>query len=104
MKLFQISALALAGSMAAAAAHAYPTEVLGMSVPASSATRTVVLTPATKSVDVAYGEAVKFDVNGQSFAWKFYTPARSFNLNQVSGVPLSQPVRVYVGPDTMNNE
>lgn len=103
MKLYQLSAFALAGSMAAAA-QAYPTEILGTSVPAASATRTVVVTSATRSVDVAYGEAVKFDVNGQSFAWKFYTPARSFDLNQVSGVALPQPVRVYVGPDTMNNE
>lgn len=104
MKHVAMSVWAVAGALAATVAQAYPTAVLGTPVPVSAASRTVVLTPETRSVDVAYGESVTFDINGQRFAWQFATPARSFDLNQVASVPLSQSVRVYVGPDERNNE
>ncbi len=102
MKRHQWAALALSSAFCAAAA-AYPTGVLGSAAPADSATRVVALTPSTHSVDVAFGETVAFEANGQRAAWQFYTPARSFDLNQVLPA-LGQSVKVFVGPDLKNNE
>ena len=102
MKLIRLSAFA-AATMLCAAAQAYPTTMLGGAVPDATPARTVVITPETRSVDVAFGETVVFSVNGTRSAWQFYTPARSFDLNQVVAA-LPQTVRVYVGPDLKNNE
>jgi hypothetical protein len=102
MKLIRLSAFA-AATMLCAGAQAYPTTVLGDAAPDTTPARTVVITPETRSVDVAFGETVVFSVNGTRSAWQFYTPARSFDLNQVVAA-LPQTVRVYVGPDLKNNE
>jgi hypothetical protein len=102
MKLIRLSAFA-AATMLCAGAQAYPTTVLGDAAPDTTPARTVVITPETRSVDVAFGETVVFSVNGTRSAWQFYTPARSFDLNHVVAA-LPQTVRVYVGPDLKNNE
>jgi len=102
MKLIRLSAFA-AATMLCAGAQAYPTTVLGDAAPDGTRARIVVITPETRSVDVGFGETVVFNVNGTRSAWHFYTPARSFDLNQVVAA-LPQTVRVYVGPDLNNNE
>jgi hypothetical protein len=104
MKNIRLPALA-AAAMLCASVHAYPTAVLGDAAPDSAAVRTVTITPDTRSVDVEFGETVVFSTNNARFAWRFYTPARSFDLNQIAPAgALAQTVRVYVGPDLNNNE
>jgi hypothetical protein len=104
MKFIQLPTLAIASTLCAFA-HAYPTAILGDAVPDSPAARNVTLTPDTRSVDVRFGETVVFNANGTRFAWQFYTPARSFDLNQIApAASLAKRVRVYVGPDLNNNE
>ncbi len=104
MKHIRLPALA-AASLLCAGAQAYPTAVLGDAVPDSPTARTIVITPDTRSVDVQFGETVVFSINDTRFAWQFYTPARSFDLNQIApAAALAKTVRVYVGPDLNNNE
>ena len=104
MKHLRLPALA-AAAMLCTSVHAYPTAVLGDAAPDGADARTVTITPDLRSVDVQFGETVLFSTNDSRFAWRFYTPARSFDLNQIApaGV-LKQMVRVYVGPDLNNNE
>lgn len=67
------SALALAPAVFA---HDGPHEEmrnLGMTAPISAATRTVTITPQTKYINVNQGDIVKFEVDGQVFAWQFDT-------------------------------
>jgi hypothetical protein len=104
MKNIRLPALA-AVAMLCTSVHAYPTAVLGDAAPDSTQARTVTITPDTRSVDVDFGETVVFRTSDSRFAWRFYTPARSFDLNQIAPAgALAQTVRVYVGPDLNNNE
>jgi hypothetical protein len=77
-----------------------PTKLLGDSAPVTAAAdRVIHITPDTKYVNVVGGQTVKFDVNGQSFAWNFSGPetVTSFDLNRVApaGV-LDHKVTAYV--------
>lgn len=81
-----------------------PVHLLGQPAPPSGATRTVVITPDTKWVNVDGGETVAFAVGDKTFGWDFFVgrTVTSFMLNQVAppGV-LDHPVAVYVAPDPM---
>ena len=78
-------------SFAAASTYAAcsPADINGSAMPAgSSADRTVAVTPTTKSVNVKYGETVKFVVqNGQETIWKFEGIANKLTLGTVMGAP-----------------
>jgi Heavy-metal resistance protein CzcE len=63
----------------------------------AAATRTVVIGPNTRWVNVNHGEIVKFVANGQEFAWDFDGVPQSFNLKQVAPEgAIAQNVRVYI--------
>jgi len=66
------------------------------------ATRTIVITPETKWVNVEGGEIIKFVVGNQSFGWAFNVGdgVSSFDLSLVApaGI-LNRHVMAYVSPD-----
>ena len=93
-----VAALLLSG--ATLSALALPRiDLLGDAAPESAAVRTVMITPATKHVNVVSGETIKFIVGDKSFAWSFQVPVTvpSFDLNRIApaGV-LDHQVRAYV--------
>ncbi|MFC3107628.1 CzcE family metal-binding protein [Undibacterium arcticum] len=79
-------------------------DLLGDPAPVSAATRTIVIAPNAKYVNVTGGETVKFVVGDKSFAWYFDGPedVSSFDLNRIapSGV-LDHAVIAYVAPNPL---
>ena len=77
-------------------------DLVGTPVPQSAATRTVVITPETRYVNVVGGDIVRFERGGRAFAWAFNVSpiVAMFALNQVAppGM-LDHEVLVYVEPD-----
>lgn len=49
----------------------YPVAFLGAPAPMAAATKTVVIRPDTRWVNVTGGDIVRFIVDDQSFAWTF---------------------------------
>lgn len=84
-------------------AHFTPrTDLLGDPAPLSAATRTIVITPDTKWVNVTGGDIVKFVVGDKTFAWNFNVAQTisSFDLNQVAPPgTLNRKVEAYVALD-----
>lgn len=80
----------------------WPVAFLGDPAPVTAATKTVVIRPDTRWVNVTGGDIVKFVVGDKSFAWAFNvaTGVSHFELNRVAppGV-LAQRVEAYVAPD-----
>lgn len=76
--------------------------LLGNPAPSNAATRTIVITPTTKWVNVEGGEVVNFVVGDKSFAWDFYVGAGiyKFDLSRVAppGI-LDRRVDAYVSTD-----
>lgn len=74
----------------------------GDPAPLSAATQTIVITPATKWVNVTGGDTVKFISGDKAFAWNFDVGAGTphFELNKVAppGM-LDHKVVAYVAPD-----
>ena len=98
-----LTALLLSGvTLSALAAPPPPLKLLGDAAPESSAARTVMISPKTKSVNVVGGETIKFVAGDKTFAWSFTGPETitSFDLNRVApaGV-LDHKVRAYVAPN-----
>ena len=77
-------------------------DLLGAPGTASAATKTIVIMPSTKSVNVTGGDIVNFIVGDKSFAWAFNVgnSVSSFELNRVAppGI-LNQQVQAYVAHD-----
>jgi hypothetical protein len=77
-------------------------DLLGDPAPVSAATRAVVITRATHSVNVTGGEIIRFVVGDKSFAWNFdggaMVSAFELNLAAPPGV-LDHKVMAYVAPD-----
>ncbi|MFJ7567582.1 CzcE family metal-binding protein [Herminiimonas sp. NPDC097707] len=77
-------------------------DLLGNPAPAAAATRTIVITPETRWVNVEGGEVIRFIVGDKSFGWDFYvgSTVTSFDLQLVAppGV-LNRRVMAYVSPD-----
>ena len=77
-------------------------DLLGNPAPSVAATRTIVITPETKWVNVEGGEVINFIVGDKAFAWDFYVgfTVTSFDLNLVAppGV-LNRRVMAYISPD-----
>ena len=88
--LLAVSASAFAGGLTKLA-------LLGDPVADSAATRTIVIKPDTKYVNVTGGETVKFVVGDKSFAWNFdgSSSVSSFDLNRTTAM-LDHKVVAYV--------
>lgn len=99
-----LAALMIIGAPAWSASSAITPRIdlLGNAAPSSAATRTIVITPETKWVNVEGGEVINFVVGNQSFGWDFYvgTSVWSFDLQLVAppGV-LNHSVKAYLSPD-----
>jgi hypothetical protein len=81
------AALSVAAMSSIAAPSAPPAKLLGDSAPTTAAAdRVIRITPDTRYINVVGGQTVRFDVNGQSFAWNFDGPATvtSFDLSRVA--------------------
>ena len=69
---------------------------------ATSATRAITISSATKYVNVTQGDVVKFDVDGKTFTWQFDTlrANASFDFSAIapSGAN-THGIRVYVAPN-----
>ena len=79
-------------------------DLFGDPAPVSAASRTIVIAPGTKYVNVTGGETVKFVMGDKAFAWTFNgSPyAGPFDLNQAAptGV-LDHKVMAYVAPNPL---
>ena len=79
-------------------------DLLGDPAPVSAATRTIVIAPATKYVNVTGGETIKFIAGDKAFAWNFdgtpYPPSFALNLVAPPGV-LDHQVTAYVAPNPL---
>lgn len=106
MKLRSICLPFIALALAACAPLDYRTRVdlLGDPAPVTAATRTIVITPATRYVNVTGGEIVRFVAGGKSFAWNFdgeeSAAAFALNLTAPAGV-LDHEVMAYVAPNPL---
>lgn len=97
-----IAAVALLTASVSSFAQSQPRlEFLGDPAPVIAATRTIVITPDTKYVNVTGGETVKFVVGEKSFAWKFNDRNLSFDLSRtVPSSVLDHQVRAYIEPNS----
>ncbi len=79
-------------------------DLLGDPAPLAAATRTVVIAPDTRSVDVTGGDTVKFIVGDQAFAWHF-SGAQSISAIHLHWVApagiVGRDVVVHVAPDPL---
>ncbi len=104
MNLKLLSAAVVTGMLAAACASPSGprTDLLGSPATPAAATRTIVVTPTTRWVNVTGGEIVKFVVGDQVFAWNFNAAptVNDFDLRQVAppGV-FDHQVQAYLAPD-----
>jgi len=84
---FAAALLATASSYAACT----PADINGSALPAAShADRTITIRPNTKSLNVKYGETVKFVMeDGREAIWKFDGLAGKLNLSTIMAQPLA---------------
>lgn len=76
----------------------------GEAVSPAVATRTIVIGPNTRWVNVTHGEIVKFVSNGQEFAWDFDGTLNIVNLKQIAPQgAIAQNVSAYVGLNEREN-
>jgi hypothetical protein len=77
-------------------------DLYGDPAPSSAATRTIVIQPNTRHVNVEGGEVIRFVAGDKEFAWNFFVArgVSNFRLNEVAppGV-LDHEVQVYVSLD-----
>jgi hypothetical protein len=91
------AALIATGVLAAAPSYALtPGDLTGESATSDSFTRTIHVTPSTRSISVDEAETVNLDVNGQTTTWKFDGVKPVVNLQEI--VPGAPSVNVYVEP------
>ena len=99
---FMPLAIVTAFALSACATRTSVVDLYGQVAPATAAVRTIVITPATRYVNVEGGQIVKFVAGDKEFAWNFNNASTvsSFDLNEVapSGM-LDHPVRAYISPD-----
>lgn len=98
--------LALLSPLAALASHsAMPTDhALGNPAAAGAASRTIVITPATRSVNVEKDDVITFTADGKSFTWQFDTLRDdvSFELGAIAPKDFSaQAARVHVASNSL---
>ncbi|MDM0014814.1 CzcE family metal-binding protein [Variovorax sp. J22P168] len=101
MMVFAISVAVLAVLAACAPIRA---NLLGQPDDPQQASRTIVITSATKYVNVTGGDVVTFLIGEREFTWHIQAPQGlyTFQLNTIapSGL-LDHPVTVYVAPDPL---
>ena len=81
-----------------------PIEFLGEAAAPPAATRTIVIGPHTRWVNVTGGDIVKFVVGEKTFAWNFDVAegVSSFDLNRVAPPgTLDHTVVAYVAPNPL---
>ncbi|HEY4318022.1 MAG TPA: CzcE family metal-binding protein, partial [Herbaspirillum sp.] len=74
------------------------TDLWGTPTTAAAATKTIVITPDTRFVNLVGGDVVRFVVGDQSFTWSFdgiYFPA-AVDISKISNGLLHRPVMAYV--------
>jgi hypothetical protein len=79
------------------------TDFWGSPAPAAAATKTIVVTPETKFVNLIGGDIVRFVVGDKSFTWSFdgaYFPA-AIDISKVSNGLLQRPLMAYVEANPM---
>ena len=77
-------------------------DLLGDPAPPSAATRTIVINPDNRYVNVEGGQIVKFVVGDRAFAWNFSGSLNvwSFDLTRVAPAGmLDHEVMAYIAPD-----
>ena len=93
--------LAIAGLAAAVSAQAaIPKSLYGTTVPDSSASRIIQLTPNTGALNVQWGQSDEFIDHGKSFAYDFDGPRADARVNLEHVAPagvINHPVYAYVG-------
>ncbi|MDB5989858.1 MAG: hypothetical protein JWQ10_1261 [Herbaspirillum sp.] len=99
--------LALLSVLLAGCANTQPsnirTDLWGSPAPAAAATKTIVVTPETKFVNLVGGDVVRFVVGDKSFTWSFdgiYFPA-AIDISKVSNGLLQRPLMAYVVANPM---
>lgn len=76
----------------------------GSAAPAQAATRTVVISPSTKAINVEKGDVLNIEVDGKKFTWQFDTLRDSdrFALAAIAPEGIStHGVWVYVAPNPL---
>jgi hypothetical protein len=79
------------------------TDFWGSPAPAAAATKTIVVGPETRHVNLIGGDIVRFVVGDKSFTWSFdgaYFPA-AVDISKVSNGLLSRPLMAYVESNPM---
>ena len=89
-------------TFALGAAAQAPAALYGRPAPLASATRAIVILPATRHVNVTQGEVIRFVAEGAEFAFFFNSPnTAAFDLRKVAPEgALKQAVTVYVRFDS----
>jgi hypothetical protein len=97
-----LSALLFTGAVSLCQAAEPDVKLLGDPVPTNATEKVVVVSPSTTSINVKGGEAVKFVIGDQVFAWDFDTSGQmmAFDLERIAppGM-LDHKVMVYVARD-----
>ena len=77
-------------------------DLLGGPGAASMITRTIVIKPETRYVNVTGGEIIRFEVGDKSFVWNFSGQRSSFDLARIAPPSvLDHKVTAYVAPNPM---
>ena len=86
--------------LTAVGAHADPARLLGALDSPADATRTIVIQPGTRYINVTAGEVVNIVDEGHAFTVRFDGVRDSFLLNDLAPTgALAQPVTVYMAPN-----
>jgi hypothetical protein len=96
--------VAILATLAACSSAGPRADLLGMAVPASSATQTVTITPDTRWVNVTGGDVVRFVTSEGEFGWAFDVgpTVAVFDLNRVAPPGLlGRELPVYVDPNPL---
>ena len=102
-----LTALAFAASAFAMNAHAgifdVTPKIYGHEVADNAAQRTIDVNGDTRKVQVTNGETIKFDVNGQSYTWKFdlYHQEGVVDLGFILPQTHADGVKIYVAEDPL---
>jgi len=105
-----LTAMTLAAASTAALAGAQPADFRGNAAPAQAAAaadQVIVITDATRHVNVTGGSTVRFVVGGQSFNWCFQNGSAHvlpFDLQQIAPQGLlTHSVTAYVSDNPLYN-
>jgi hypothetical protein len=101
-----LTAMTLAAASTAALAAAQPSDFRGGAAPAQAkADQVIVITDATRHVNVTGGTTVRFVVGERSFSWSFQNGSAHvvpFDLQQIAPQGLlNHPVRAYVSDNPL---